>query len=190
MAKKKKSDIIIEKVDQLDYDDEGDEEEEVEKAENNFELKKWSAEVWSDIPELNRDFTMSNLSDQMFNSRVVNFIRNRILLVKLLANVFRYANRKIDDKIVIDEAIKRRIIFETIEYKRSRNLIMSEVYTILNLSKARGGLVLKAFLEGGMSQDEMEVVAGAEGPAIGEPIQRSFKDRLLGRNRVKPGVKG
>lgn len=185
---KRASKIFLEKVSQLDYDFEKDDDnEEVEKAENNFELKKWGANVWSDIPELNKDFTMSNLSDTMFNSKVVNFIRNRILIVKLLRNIFPYAERDISNtKFVVREDIRRRIQFETIEYRKCRNLILSEIYTILNLSKARGGLVLKSFLEGGMSKEEMEAIVGEEGsPADGEKVKRSWIDRLLGRNKNK-----
>lgn len=181
-----KEPIIIRKVDQIDFDIDGDSDGETEKAENNFELKKWGANVWSNTPELNRDFTMSNLSDQMFNSRVINFILNRIELIKLLRGVFRYADRKIDEKkFTISFEMKERITFETFAFRRSNDLILSKVYTILNLSKARGGLVLKAFLEGGMSKEEMEVIAGEEGPAIGEPIKRTFMERLTGRNRNK-----
>lgn len=182
--------IEIEKVEELDDTTQyiPSDVEEIEKATNDFELKKWGANVWSDIPEVNKDFTMSNLSDQMFNSRVVNFIRNRILLVKLLRNIFRYAERRTEHPqatINIPIEIKQRISYETIAFRKSRNLILSDVYTILNLSKGRGGLVLKAFLKGGMTPEEMETIAGETGPAIGEPIERSTMDRLLGRNRSK-----
>ena len=141
---KKASKIFLEKVSQLDYDFENDDDnEEVEKAENNFELKKWGANVWSDIPELNKDFTMSNLSDTMLNSKVVNFIRNRILIVKLLRNVFPYAERDIGNtKFVVREDIRRRIQFETIEYRKCRNLILSEIYTILICQKLEEGWFL------------------------------------------------
>lgn len=183
--------IMIEKIGELDNNfDSGHDETEEEKAENNFELKKWSANVWSDIPEINKDFTMSNLSDIMFNSKVVNFIRNRIMIVKLLRNVFKYAGREYKDtnkiKITISEEMKQRIKFETIEFTNCRNLLLSEVYTILNLSKARGGLVLKAFLQGGMTEEEMEEVVGGEGnPALGEKTKRTLIDRMLGRNKAK-----
>lgn len=182
----KESVEVLEKIGQIEFEEpnfNGDDE--VERAENNFELKKWSAEVWSDIPELNKDFTLSNLSDSMFQSKVTNFIRNRILLIKLLNNIYPYANRKLNpDGFELDESVKKRIIFETIEHKKNKNLILSDVYTILNLSKGRGGLVLKSFLEGGMSKEEMEVIAGEDGPAVGEPHKRGFMDRMLGRNRV------
>lgn len=190
MVKQRGSPIVLEKVGELDFETEMDgDDEEVDKADNNFELKKWGAEIWSDIPEVTKDFTMANLSDQMFNSRVVNFIRNRVFLVKLLKNVFRYAERKIDtEKFIISDVVKKRVAYETIAFRMCKNLILTDVYTILNLSKGRGGLVLKAFLEGGMSKDEMEVIAGEEGPAIGEPIKRTFMDRLRGKNRAKHPV--
>lgn len=186
----KGAEITIEKVDELDLQGINDDDsEEIEKAESDFELKKWGANVWSKTNELNKDFTLSNLSDQMFNSRVINFILNRIELIKLLRNVFRYADRKVDEdtNIIVPEIVQRRIVFETLCFRRNNDLIMSKVYTILNLSKGRGGLVLKAFLEGGATQEEMEMIAGQEGPAIGEPIKRSGWDRLLGRNKVKKG---
>ena len=157
---------------------------------SDFWLKKMVAEIDSDIPELNKDFTLSNLSDQMFESRVTNFIRNRIFVVKLLRNVFKYALRDIFDenkktgaltlKEGIDEKTKQRVKWETLEYLKTRNLILSEVYTILNLSKARGGLVLKAFLRGNMPEEEAELIAGAETPAVGEKNKRSFMDKILG----------
>lgn len=187
----KRSPIILEKIEQLDYDYGGEgEEREVEKAENNFELKKWGANVWSDARELNKDFTMSNLSDQMFNSKVIKFVMNRVEIEKMLRNVFKYAERKItNSEYEITEDVKRRIIFETLAFRRTKGILMIKVHTILNLSKARGGMVLKSFLEGGLGKEEMEVIAGEEGPAIGEPIKRTAWERLSGRNKGKPGMK-
>ena len=44
------------------------------------------------------------------------------------------------------------------------------------MSKARGGLVLKSFLEGGMSKEEMEAIVGEEGV------------RLMGRKLKEAGL--
>lgn len=199
--------LSIEKVEELREKDLFDDSDITEKAESDFELRKWTASVWSDIPELNKDFTLSNLSDNMFESKVVNFIRNRIFVTKMLRNLFKYANRDLklgeeegglskeeykEEKrkekeilLNISDEIKDRIRWETIEYNKTRSLIMAEVYTILNLSKARGGLVLKSFLKGSMSEEEAELIAGAGEPAVGEPIKRSWMDRLLGRKVPK-----
>jgi hypothetical protein len=172
---------------------------------NEFWLKKQTAEVYSDQRELNKDFTLSNLSDQMFDSKVVNFIMGRIFLVKLVENIFKFANRdiykrdekgaiifdpntKLPSELRIPKRVKDRIKWETYEYVRTRNLILTEVYTILNLSKARGGLILKAFLRGGLTDEEMETIAGET--STGEVKRRTVVDRLLGRNKpqVQPGA--
>lgn len=184
MAKNKSGVGKVEEVFGLDSDDE---ENIQEKADNNFELKKWGANVWSDMPEINKDFTLSNLSDNMFDSRIVNFIRNRVFLVKMVKKVYKYAEMKITDDM--DSAMKEKIIYQTEHFTKTKNIILAEPYTILNLSKARGGLVLKAFLEGGMSKEEMELVAG-DGTAVGEIPKRSWMDRLLGKNKRRPEVAG
>ena len=81
------------------------------------------------------------------------------------------------------ERDKDRVRWETYEYLRTRNLILTEIYTILNLSKARGRLILKAFLRGGLQEEEMETIAGET--SSGEIKKRGMIDRLLGRNKPK-----
>ena len=127
-----KSKLQIQKVEELPevIDDKVNDDDEEKMSD--FYLKKMTAEVDSDIPELNKDFTLSNLSDNMFESRVTNFIRNRIFVVKLMRNVFKYALREIKESEEAPEKIAERIKWETIEFVKTRNLILSEVYTILN----------------------------------------------------------
>jgi len=190
-------DLIVQKADELkeaDMISDLEIKEEEGRTNNEFWLKKMTAEVYSDSKELNKDFTLSNLSDNMFESRVVNFIRGRIFLVKLLEHIFKFANKSVEvdpkskEKIVIPEKVLERVKWETYEYIKTRNLILTEVYTILNMSKARGGLILKAFLEGGMEREEAEMIAGAGMPAMGEEPKRSMTDRILGRKKLPKRV--
>lgn len=195
----------IERADELSKQELDELEKDEDRAvRDNYDLMLLSAEIHSPMKELNKDFTLSNLSDAMFDSRVVKFIMGRMFLVELVKLLFPYANKRAekekekdkngkeieeseDVKISgkIPENIRMNIKWQTYEYNKCKNLVLNEVYTILNMSKARGGLVLKAFLRGqGLSNEEAEAIVGGDGgPAQDEMPKRTVIDRVLGRNK-------
>lgn len=158
-----------------------EEEEEIkEVATNEFDLKKWTCEIWGNTTgEITKDFVLSNLSDGMFRNKVISYIRNRIEIMTLLRNIFSYGERNYQNKNVkIDEKTLKRIKKETFELRKIRNLLMVHVQSILILSRARGGLVLKEFLKGSRESVEKEEVQDVNFEE-GEIEKRGFLSKIF-----------
>jgi len=148
---------------------------------NEFWLKKQSAEIYSDEKELSADFTLSNLSDDMLRSRVFNYIVGRMELLKLLEDIFPYANKKIPNNMKVSNVVRERIKWETLQYKKTRNQIRIQVNTLLVMSRARGGNVLYSWLNPREEKEDGEVIEGEE-------PKRSIIDKILGKNKIKKKV--
>lgn len=145
---------------------------------DSYDLKKIAVEVHSiDEKELNKDFTLSNLTDTLFQSRVIRYIMKRIALLKRLEILFPFAYSKIERNM--PDEMKMRIYVERNEYKKIRKVVLSEIKTILVMSRARGGVILKSFLGDNNEQLSKEI---AEVDNIDAP-KRTFMDKVLGRNR-------
>lgn len=147
---------------------------------DSYDLKKIAVEVHSkEESELNKDFTLSDLNDQLFESKTINYIMGRIGLLKLIEIVMPYANTRNITKDM-SEKDRLRILAEKVEYRKLRKVILSEVRIILVMSRARGGKIIKSFL----APDTMT----PEGQAILEEEEkprdkRGFFDKLLGRKK-------
>lgn len=148
--------------DRLKERDKVDEEEEDEGEESaladQYDVLNEVITVHSDIEEMNADFTLSYLRDELLKSRIIRFIKEQIKATNVL----------IDE--VEDDEIKKKI----------KAFMMKEINTITVLSRAYGGLIIKKVVEGfGHPPQELQ---SAEEEV---PEKRGFFDKLLGRKKGK-----
>ena len=121
------------------------------------------------------------MTDNLFNSRIINYIIGRMQLLKMCELMMPYSNAKLTSEIKEDKELIKRLLIEREEYKKIRKIVLSEVRIILVMSRARGGVILESFLKGDIDKDIGETLAGVEG--IDAP-KRSIMDKILGRNKI------
>lgn len=103
-------------------------EEETEGFNDAYDVIKSAIQVKSEHDTLNSDYVIANLTQDIFNNNVIIYITNHL---NIMVGVNNYLSIEGDEEYLI----------------KSRKLLLDEITTIVNLSRADNGKVLLAILD-------------------------------------------
>lgn len=143
-------------------------EEEDEVIEGAHELFAKTLKIYSEDEEnINRDFIISNLDDDLFSSKLMKFVTRRIIYLNELKTLFRFALKKKEDlKNMISEKdynenkqfYEDLIEIQTKSYKDLRSLILGEIRPYIIISRAKYGFLLKSIIKANLPKIEAEEI--------------------------------
>lgn len=147
-----------------------------------YDLYDMATNVHSPVPEITRDFTLSHLSENVIHHKLAKFIREQIktmrvfksfLLIPEAALTERYLHRY-DSK---EEAqAKAKEVYTDIQAVTEdiSGLVLSEIYTMVIMSRSLKGEIIKAMLTQGRTREEVmefeEAVDGFKQPTTKEKL--------------------
>lgn len=118
-----------------------------------YDVAEQVIKVHSQISTINTDFIIANLNPKLLENPVIQYIRNQLTTIEII-------NNQLNNIELEDEYYKKKI----------EALLLNKVYSLVDLSRADNGLVLKALL------DYIRANAGTEKPL--EPLEE--KEEKIG----------
>ena len=121
-----------------------------------YDLLDMVTNVHSKVPELNKDFTMSDLREEIIDGKLTKFIREQLKILRIMESYLVVDKNVLMRRNFTEEEAKLIRARLNTTYERIHKLITTEFYSMVVMSRAFGGRILKAVLLHSRRPEEIE----------------------------------